>query len=166
MRHLAKILLPLLLVACQSGNAQTAQPGDSSPAESTNTAVVAEAAAKPALPRTIGKGEPVDLMAERDPSRITVFDFTSPYCGPCRQISPYMDKLHAEREDVAVVKVDINRPGVRGIDFYSPTARQHGIMKVPTMMVVDAQGTMIAQGDPAWQLVVKWILEIVEPTGR
>jgi len=167
MRHLSKLplLLLLLVAACQSGTAQTEQPANVQPVAAQPGE---EIAAKPEHPRVIGQGEPVDLVAERDPGRTTVFDFYSEYCGPCRRIAPYLVKLHEMREDVSVVKVDINRPGVRGIDFYSPTARQHGIMQVPTLMVMQPDGTMVAKGEPAWNLVVKWILELEEQqtTGR
>jgi thiol-disulfide isomerase/thioredoxin len=45
---------------------------------------------------------------------LTIFDFTSPYCPPCRYIGPHLDSLHREDDGVVVVKVEINRPGGMG----------------------------------------------------
>ena len=155
--------LLLALVACDSGNAQTAKadaaPGPVS-AEPAGKKSDWEVPAKPAAPATISQGQPVKLQDHLVPGGYTVFDFTSPYCGPCRQIAPYLDFLHSGREDVAVVKVDINRPGYRGIDFRSPVAQQYRVNKVPHFVVYDAEGTFVSQGDPAWQLVVGWIIDL------
>jgi thioredoxin len=162
MRHLFLLALLAALVACQSGNAQTETPADAQ----SESAAATPSVEKPEKPRVIGQGAVVDLFAERDPARTTVFDFTSEYCGPCRMFAPYLDKLHEMRPDITVVKVDINRPGVRGIDFGSPTAAPFRIPSIPHFKVMEADGTMIAEGEPARQLVVKWITELQPPAAE
>jgi thiol-disulfide isomerase/thioredoxin len=162
-RGILAIVGVVAVLGCQSGNAAT---DGSAPANAQAEVVVSDAKAKPQSPRVIGQGAVVDLAQERDPARTTVFDFTSEYCGPCRRIAPYLEKLHSGRPDVTVVKVDINRPNVRGIDWSSPTARAFGVQQVPHFKVMDAGGTLVAEGNAAWDLVVKWIMELEEPQGR
>ncbi len=130
-----------------------------------NTAPLDLASDKPADPATIAMGETVDLASHLSNDRITVFDFTSKYCGPCRQIAPYLERLHKERSDIAVVKVDINRPGTRGIDWQSPVARQYGLRSIPHFKVFDAAGNLMAEGQAAQPLVFGWINEL-QTAGR
>lgn len=55
-------------------------------------------------------------------------DFTAAWCGPCKQIAPFIDQLADEYQGKAkVAKVDIDdSPG---------TASRYGIRAVPTLMV-------------------------------
>ena len=161
-KHWAALVAVVAALGCQSGNAAT--DGNSKPEAQQELATDGEA--KPDSPKIIGQGAAVDLAQERDPGRTTVFDFTSEYCPPCRRIAPYLEKLHASREDVTVVKVDINRPDVRGIDWGSPTARQFGLQQIPHFKVMNPEGVLIAEGNVAWELVVKWITALEEPQGR
>src|SRR5687767_826330 len=78
------------------------------------------AAAKPAKPLHVSKRTQVKLTDYMIQGKTTVFDFYSDYCGPCVQVAPALDKLHQTRDDIVVVKVDINRPGIKGIDWKSP----------------------------------------------
>ncbi len=89
--------------------------------------------------------------------KTTVFDFYSEYCPPCRAIAPHLEKLHAARADVAVVKVDINRPEHRGIDWKSPVAGQYKLQSVPNFMVIGPDGKLQSQGEEAYDAVVKMI---------
>lgn len=161
-KHWAALVAVVAALGCQSGNAAT----DSNPDKSVGQELPAGEQGKPESPKVIGQGQAVDLAQERDPGRTTVFDFTSEYCPPCRRIAPYLEKLHDSRADVAVVKVDINRPDVRGIDWGSPTARQFGLQQIPHFKVMNPEGVLIAEGNVAWDLVVKWITALEEPQGR
>src|SRR4051794_4025329 len=76
----------------------------------------AEIPAKGEKPLRIAQGKTVNLADYVVPGKTTVFDFTSEYCPPCRAIAPQLEKVHQKRADVVVVAVDINRPGVKGID--------------------------------------------------
>lgn len=111
---------------------------------------------KGAQPLKISHGQEVNLEDYLVTGKTTVFDFTSQYCPPCRTISPQLDKLHKDREDVAVVKVDINRPDVKGIDWSSPVAAQHKIKSVPNFKVYGPDGKLMAEGKEARQLVSSW----------
>jgi thiol-disulfide isomerase/thioredoxin len=105
------------------------------------------------LPVVLAKGQEVDVTQHLDEGRITIIDFYSDYCGPCKRLEPYMLQLHREREDITVVKVDINRPGVRGIDWQSPVARQYRLQSIPHFQVYDAQGRLLAEGPAAIPLL-------------
>jgi len=112
---------------------------------------------KPAVPERISHGEQVKLENYLVPGKTTVFDFTSEYCPPCRAISPRLDKLHAKRNDVVVVKIDINRPGVKGIDWKSPVAAQYGMRSIPNFKVYGPDGKLQAEGKEARSLVESWL---------
>ncbi|MCF7761951.1 MAG: thioredoxin family protein [Cephaloticoccus sp.] len=138
-----KIPLPLLTL-CFAVLCLAAQP------------VLAEARTKAAEPERIAYGEEVDITNYLVPGKTVVFDFTSEYCPPCRAISPYLDQLHANREDIVVVKVDINRKDHKGIDWSSPVARQYGMKSIPNFKVYGPDGHMLAEGDSAREMVTAW----------
>jgi len=144
------------LIACGSKSADEAsaqESAETAPAEMTSE--VSEA--NDGKPIRIGHGGPVVLAEHAVEGKMTVFDFMSDYCPPCKQISPWLDRLHTERDDVHVVKIDINRPGVKGIDWQSPTLRQFGIRSIPHFKIYGADGTLMQEGQPAYQRIVSWI---------
>jgi thiol-disulfide isomerase/thioredoxin len=124
-------------------------------------AATPEAKTKSAKPLHVSKGAPVQLTDYLIPGKTTVFDFYSEYCGPCVQVAPALEKLHKTRDDIVVVKVDINRPGVRGIDWKSPVAQQYRLNSIPHFKVYGPEGKLMAEDRPpqarARQLVLSWI---------
>lgn len=54
-------------------------------------------------------------------------DFFATWCGPCKMLSPVLEKVAEKHPDVKVVKVDV--------DQASDLASQYGVMGVPTMIV-------------------------------
>jgi thiol-disulfide isomerase/thioredoxin len=111
-------------------------------------AATGDVAAKPAKPLHISKGQPVTLTDYVVPGKTTVFDFYSDYCGPCVQMSPSLEKLHSQRADVVVVKVDINRPGQKGIDWKSPVVQQYKLQSIPHFKVYGPDGKLLAEDAP------------------
>ena len=63
------------------------------------------------------------LEAERP----VVVDFTAAWCPPCRMMSPILDELATERDDVRFVKVDV--------DADPALAQRYGVMSMPTFVV-------------------------------
>ena len=125
----------------------------------TTTATILLAAdthSKGAKPPRIAMGAKVDLADYVVPGKTTIFDFTSEFCPPCVAIAPYLDKLHAARADIAVVKVDINRPGVKGIDWKSPIAIQYRMNSIPHFKVYGPDGKLLAEGQKARPMVESW----------
>jgi thioredoxin 1 len=54
-------------------------------------------------------------------------DFWAPWCGPCRIIAPHLEELNAERDDLTVVKMNV--------DENPQTAAKYGIMSIPTLIL-------------------------------
>ncbi len=105
----------------------------------------------------LAHGAPIDLNEHLVAGQINIIDFYSQFCGPCIQIAPYLRRLDQQRDDLTVIKVDINRPGVTGIDWGSPVARQFKLHSVPHFRVYDAQGRLLADGRPAYQMVIDYL---------
>lgn len=107
--------------------------------------------------KVIGKGEQVTLEDHLVPGKTTIVDFSSEFCGPCRQLAPRLEALADQRADIAVVKVDINRPGQVGIDWQSPVARQFSLTSIPYLRVYGPDGKLQLEGRPAMQQVMQWL---------
>jgi len=56
-----------------------------------------------------------------------VVDFWAPWCGPCRVVSPILEQLHNERDDLRVVKLNV--------DENQATAVRYEILSIPTMIL-------------------------------
>jgi thioredoxin 1 len=108
-------------------------------------------------PAHISMGAEVQLADYLVPGKTTIVDFYSEFCLPCRAIALRLEKLHATRDDIAVVKVDINRPGVKGIDWKSPVARQYALNSIPHFKVFGPDGKLKAEGDAAYELISSWL---------
>lgn len=101
--------------------------------------------------KVIGFGRRIALERHLQPGKINIVDFFSEYCPPCRRLSPKLEALDAARDDVVVIRVDINRPDVRGIDWNSPLARQLELESIPYLRIYDKDGTLIASGEEAFR---------------
>jgi thiol-disulfide isomerase/thioredoxin len=100
---------------------------------------------KQAEPLHVSQGQEIALTDFLVPGKTVVFDFTSKYCGPCQAYNEPLKLLHAKRADIVVVKVDINRPDVKGIDWSSPVAQQYDLHSIPHFKVYSPQGKLVAQ---------------------
>ncbi len=139
------VLLTAPLSGCRRGSGDVAAPADR------------PSHVKAAEPAHISRGQEIALADHLVPDKTTIFDFYSEYCPPCRRIAPYLANLHETRADIAVVKVDINRPGVRGIDWSSPVARQYRLESVPHFKIYGPDGRLQAEGDPAYETILRWL---------
>jgi thiol-disulfide isomerase/thioredoxin len=104
-------------------------------------------------------GETLDIKPLVVPGKTTLIDFYSPYCPPCVQLAPLMEQLAAARPNLVLKKVNINRPGVNGIDWRSPLAQQYQIRRVPFFMIFNNKGKLVAQGRDAMDQVQRWLKE-------
>jgi thioredoxin len=66
----------------------------------------------------------VEVMESDTP---IVVDFWAPWCGPCRVVSPILEQINAEREDLRVVKLNV--------DENPNTAVRFEILSIPTMIL-------------------------------
>lgn len=111
--------------------------------------------------RVVAHGEEVDLEKLLIPGKTNIVDFFSLYCGPCISFGAYVDKLTELREDIVLIKVDINRPGHKGIDWGSPTAQQFGLQSIPHLRVYGPDGKLQAEGQEARA----WVTEQIQSAG-
>ncbi len=102
----------------------------------------------------IGFGEEVRLDEYLGEGKTTIVDFFSKYCGPCLQLSPLLEELAAKGSNIRVVKVNIDRPGVVGIDWDSPVAEQFGLRSIPHSKVYGPDKQLLTQGDQAIQMIL------------
>ncbi|MBR5947844.1 MAG: thioredoxin [Clostridia bacterium] len=57
-----------------------------------------------------------------------LIDFWASWCGPCRMLSPVIDKIAEERGDIKVCKVNV--------DEQPELAQQFGVMSIPTVVAI------------------------------
>lgn len=55
-------------------------------------------------------------------------DFYADWCGPCQMLSPIVDEVAEEREDIKVGKINV--------DEQMELAQKYGVMTIPTLLVV------------------------------
>jgi thiol-disulfide isomerase/thioredoxin len=132
-----------------TGSASSSPPPASSPGPSKPAGLFSSSPRKSAQPARIAHGQEVELQDYVVPGKVTIFDFTSEYCPPCRAIAPRLHRLHESRSDIVVVEVDLNRHGVEGIDWDSPVTHQYGIHSIPAFRVYGTNGRLQAEGDAA-----------------
>lgn len=57
-----------------------------------------------------------------------LLDFYADWCGPCRMLSPIIDEIASEREDVVVGKINV--------DENPELASEFGVFSIPTLVVL------------------------------
>ncbi|HZN88725.1 MAG TPA: thioredoxin [Thermoleophilaceae bacterium] len=65
-------------------------------------------------------------------------DFWAPWCGPCRIIEPHLAELAGEREDLEIVRLNV--------DENPQTAAKYGVMSIPMLLLFKA-------GQPVHQII-------------
>ena len=54
-------------------------------------------------------------------------DFWAPWCGPCRVIAPSLEEIAAERDDLRIVKLNV--------DDNQQTAANFEVLSIPTLIL-------------------------------
>ena len=57
-----------------------------------------------------------------------LIDFFASWCSPCKMLSPIIDQIAEEREDVIVGKINV--------DEENDLAEQFGVFSIPTLVVI------------------------------
>lgn len=57
---------------------------------------------------------------------VAIIDFWADWCGPCRMLSPELEKISKEEENIKVCKVNV--------DEERELARKFGISSIPTVL--------------------------------
>src|SRR4051794_36589240 len=54
-------------------------------------------------------------------------DFWAAWCGPCRVVAPVLEEIASERDDLRIVKLDV--------DANQQTAASYDVLSIPTMIL-------------------------------
>ena len=74
---------------------------------------------------TIGKNNFEEIKKNDKP---VLIDFYANWCGPCKMLSPIIDEIAEERDDIIVGKVNV--------DSEPELAEQFGVFSIPTIVIL------------------------------
>ena len=79
-------------------------------------------------------------------------DFTGKYCGPCKQIEPFIEQLASEYAGrVKVVQIDV--------EDGPNTAAKAGVKNIPTLILYKAGEAIATQKGAAPKTILKQLIE-------
>lgn len=61
--------------------------------------------------------------------KMVLVDFYAAWCGPCRAMTPIVEELASEQNDVKICKINI--------DEQRQLAKEYGIMSIPTLVLIN-----------------------------
>ena len=76
-------------------------------------------------PIVIGKNN-FDEIKQSD--KAVLIDFYASWCGPCKMLSPIIDEIAEERDDILVGKVNV--------DSEPELAEKFGVFSIPTLVIL------------------------------
>ena len=65
----------------------------------------------------------------KESEKTVLLDFYADWCGPCRMVSPILDEIASERDDVIIAKVNV--------DNEQELASEFEVFSIPTLVVID-----------------------------
>ena len=77
-----------------------------------------------ALPDVTDTNFQAEVLESEQP---VLVDFWAPWCGPCRVVGPVLEEIAAERDDLRIVKLNV--------DENQQTAVRFEVMSIPTMIM-------------------------------
>ena len=72
----------------------------------------------------------------KNSEKVVLLDFYADWCGPCRMVSPVIEEIANERDDIVVGKVNV--------DEEDELAGKFGVFSIPTLVVMKG-GKVVAQ---------------------
>lgn len=74
--------------------------------------------------------EKLNEFIEKTQNGLVLVDFYASWCGPCRMLSPILEKIDDENKSNAkIIKVDV--------DVALDIARKHSIQVIPTLVILE-----------------------------
>ncbi len=58
-----------------------------------------------------------------------LIDFWATWCGPCKMLSPIIEEIAEERDDIKVCKINVDDEGELSIKY--------GVMSIPTLILME-----------------------------
>jgi thioredoxin 1 len=84
----------------------------------------------------ISHGTEVDIAKHVAVGKVTIVDFYADWCGPCRLVSPPLERLAQTDTEIALRKIDI-------VNWGSPVATQYHVNTLPQVNVYNRKGELV-----------------------
>lgn len=79
-----------------------------------------------------------------------IVDFWAPWCGPCKMLAPVLDTLAESRDDIVVVKVDVEEN--------KEVSAQYGIRSIPALILFkDGEELATRLGAANLNVLTTWV---------
>jgi hypothetical protein len=101
---------------------------------------------------TISDGQPIHFEDYLVEGKMVIFGFVSAFsapcpCEPCSAVGDPFAALQENRDDLVVIKVNIDREGATGIDWNSPVVQQFSLRRLPHFKIFGPDGVLLLQDD-------------------
>ena len=64
----------------------------------------------------------------KESNKPVLLDFYADWCGPCRMLSPIVEEIASQRDDILVGKINVDENPL--------LAQQFGVVSIPTLVVM------------------------------
>ncbi|WP_424445950.1 thioredoxin [Microbacterium sp. CH-015] len=111
---------------------------------------------KSAVPWIVNAGDADFAEVVEQAPQVVLVDLWATWCGPCRMVSPALEKVATERAGkLKLVKVDV--------DAAPETARKFSVQAVPTLLILNRGNVLSRQSGAAPpDVLLRWVDEALQ----